>query len=534
MNENKLPYPTNIQGLLDNIKKQRFQQPEEVVTYCNQLLTYADSIEDTYLRSFAHMHLGDAYLSLGKLELSLQNLHLALPLQEQHAYSDLLCITYNLIGVNYCSQGDTLLSIDYWYKGLLLSLSCSNYAMCSKYYSNIGFTYLQYGDSVLALENFNKCEHMIEKCADRNEIGYVHSIMYLNYAHCYYALRKYDEALRYLKQSKEIMEPYTYQAQYLDYESIHAKLLYQLQQPEEAYTICKTIADLPVERLDYLEFFDHVLEVVYLLLELHKIDDAYQLLSKLSRILKSTPYHSKCLCLLKAYITYFQEVHNTTALQTCLRLYYEHYKKQEQENVQVIIKSIENRLFLEQENAEYEQLRKGNLRLSQLSTKDALTGLGNRYGLSTYNQTQFAHAKTNQLTYGIMIVDIDNLKKFNDSLGHIEGDRCIRTIASCIQKTVSSDCYVARYGGDEFFIIHIGKTSEELRGLAEQLLQEVESSHLCFEGTHGSECITLSIGIANGIPTAMHEVTHFIHLADNELYRVKRKTKNWYSITEVH
>ncbi len=96
------------------------------------------------------------------------------------------------------------------------------------------------------------------------------------------------------------------------------------------------------------------------------------------------------------------------------------------------------------------ELRKANVRLAQLSSTDALTGAFNRRYLDLFADS-WSTSIVPSLSNGVLMIDVDHFKLFNDLGGHAEGDRCLQLVAGAIRSALRSpDDIVVRYGGEEF------------------------------------------------------------------------------------
>jgi diguanylate cyclase (GGDEF)-like protein len=161
-------------------------------------------------------------------------------------------------------------------------------------------------------------------------------------------------------------------------------------------------------------------------------------------------------------------------------------------------------------------LKKANARLETLSSKDPLTNVYNRRYFYDTMEQQFQLAKRSRVSIGMLILDIDNFKNINDSLGHIAGDDVLITIGKTIDHLLKRNTdFVARYGGDEFVV---GLYDTPLEGALE-IANKIQNNlrHLP---------ATLSIGIFTEIPEGDDSVNSFIQKADEKLYESKRQGKN--------
>ncbi|MEQ1878298.1 MAG: GGDEF domain-containing protein, partial [Bdellovibrionia bacterium] len=92
-------------------------------------------------------------------------------------------------------------------------------------------------------------------------------------------------------------------------------------------------------------------------------------------------------------------------------------------------------------------------KVSDLATKDGLTGLKNHRSFKEELKRLYALAKRHGRTFGIVLLDVDHFKKFNDTYGHQQGDEVLKQVAVALQGAVRVEDFVARYGGEEFILL---------------------------------------------------------------------------------
>lgn len=169
--------------------------------------------------------------------------------------------------------------------------------------------------------------------------------------------------------------------------------------------------------------------------------------------------------------------------------------------------------------------------LSALSRLDALTGLANRRYLDEVLKIEWNRAIRHRFPLTIMMVDIDYFKLYNDSLGHIEGDECLRKIASTISSIASrAGDLVARYGGEEFLLLFPSTNQEQAKIQAQRLMDIVHQIAISHPNSQVSPQVTISVGIATIIPNQQDHISEFIDRADQALYAAKINGRNQYQI----
>jgi diguanylate cyclase (GGDEF)-like protein len=165
----------------------------------------------------------------------------------------------------------------------------------------------------------------------------------------------------------------------------------------------------------------------------------------------------------------------------------------------------------------YEQ--KINAKIQEVARTDDLTGLHNK---RAFNQN-FENGHDDKNTLGLLFIDVDHFKSYNDHYGHMEGDRALKTIAETISSFISASRYPYRIGGEEFGMILYNHTKGEAALLAQKLCKAVESLNILHEKSPYRH-ITVSIGIAVSDPSLDR---HALYLkADKALYRAKTLGRN--------
>ncbi len=164
-------------------------------------------------------------------------------------------------------------------------------------------------------------------------------------------------------------------------------------------------------------------------------------------------------------------------------------------------------------------------RLAFLSQHDSLTQLANREQFSARIASAITNARRSRGSIGVLMLDLDNFKQVNDTLGHDAGDRLLRSIAARLRDVVRDDDMVARLGGDEFGIL-LGdvETPNDCVGLVQRLFESLREPILL----RGHEMyVTCSIGISL-YPQDGALVQSLLSNADVAMYRAKEQGRDTY------
>ncbi|MCQ8102977.1 diguanylate cyclase [Methylomonas sp. SURF-2] len=162
----------------------------------------------------------------------------------------------------------------------------------------------------------------------------------------------------------------------------------------------------------------------------------------------------------------------------------------------------------------------------QLAYLDALTLLPNRRYYDAFVRREWKRATRHHYPLSMVMIDIDFFKAYNDNLGHVEGDQCLRQVARTLRHYFRrSGDLIARYGGEEFCVV-AACDSMQIMQLAEILRMAVEGMKLPHPDSKISQYVTISLGVATLIPRENVEFGDLLLHADRALYDAKHSGRN--------
>jgi len=164
-----------------------------------------------------------------------------------------------------------------------------------------------------------------------------------------------------------------------------------------------------------------------------------------------------------------------------------------------------------------------NGQLEELATTDGLTGLYNHRHFYTHLTEEVNRASRYQHPLSMIMADIDEFKKFNDTFGHVTGDSVLKIIAGLISDNARENDLVARYGGEEIAIILPETDLATTHLVAERMRLVIESSPDLIK--LAGKPVTVSFGLAQ-LDETTENTMDFVRLADTMLYRAKQKGRN--------
>ena len=145
-----------------------------------------------------------------------------------------------------------------------------------------------------------------------------------------------------------------------------------------------------------------------------------------------------------------------------------------------------------------QQLAEANSQLALVSRSDHLTNLLNRSAFEESLQLEYARSVRYQHQFGIIMMDVDCFKAFNDARGYQTGDTCLRRIAQAIRDYTRGTDFVARYGGDEFMILAPETPPEGLHILADRLRLAVLELEWPHPASTAGKIVSVSLGLSAG------------------------------------
>jgi diguanylate cyclase (GGDEF)-like protein len=184
--------------------------------------------------------------------------------------------------------------------------------------------------------------------------------------------------------------------------------------------------------------------------------------------------------------------------------------------------------------AEHAGLALSNLKLrsdlQQLSIHDPLTGLYNRRYMEEALERELRRAERKKSTVGVIMLDIDHFKAFNDGFGHAAGDDLLRALGSLVHARLRAGDIACRFGGEEFVLILPEASLEATREKAEELRAHVKAMEVrSLDKRLGPVSISLGIAIVPDHGRVREEV---LRVADAALYRAKGEGRDRVVVAE--
>jgi diguanylate cyclase (GGDEF)-like protein len=187
--------------------------------------------------------------------------------------------------------------------------------------------------------------------------------------------------------------------------------------------------------------------------------------------------------------------------------------------------TIENQALVDTLTRNKEDLEKLNEILTDMATRDGLTALHNHRHFYEVLTKELGRSNRHKRVFSLLFMDVDFFKRFNDTHGHLEGDKLLQGLAEIFTKRFRKTDLVARYGGEEFIVLLPETDKDGARIVAEDIRKLVEDHPFKGRETQPQEKVTVSIGLAS-FPDDGSDKESLIKSADEALYRAKSRGRN--------
>lgn len=174
-----------------------------------------------------------------------------------------------------------------------------------------------------------------------------------------------------------------------------------------------------------------------------------------------------------------------------------------------------------------EDLRSANLQLEAFSRTDGLLRIANRAYFEERIQQACAGAFRREQPLGLLMIDVDHFKQYNDLYGHPAGDACLKAVAQAVQGSMARTTdLVARYGGEELVVILPDTDAAGACVVAARVVDAVAALAVPHAGSSAAPHVTVSVGVVAQVPQSKNCNTALVQEADAALYEAKASGRN--------
>ncbi len=516
-------FDSDTQELIKKVKENNTGLQRGRQKLCRELIARAKKLNDEELLGYAYFYMGRClYFMQNQLKKSMQNMKKALFYAQKGQDVELLARIYNMLGIDSSNRGMQELAIEYYMTGKNHALQSDNYEVHAILNYNIGYSYMEMDDLDGAIKCFMKAYRYSKKCSSKNQTALYVRFVICCVAGIIYVLNRNDNRMKKMYDEMEklrhilgasvddaIQEPlnYIFRINYFHRigDTKHKK------EVEVEFKKSLFFAPMPVDSIG------DIVRYCEALVEHNHLKDAEDYIHLIETNVINTDIPHLNMDFYSMLAAFYDKKKDETGKQHAMTAYYENSQRQIQERKKAFT------FYMEMMDT-VEEIRLENIRLARQARTDVLTDISNRLDLMEVSESRFEKAKTDGVSIGIELFDIDKFKEYNDTYGHQVGDQCLVEIGRVL-KTLSSDrVYVARYGGDEFYILYYNMTDDEIMETAKALRDRLQE--IVVQTGKDDICgISVSQGIRNTVPTQHNKLWDYLYAADNAMYAVKQRNR---------
>ena len=527
-------YDKKIRELVNLVEEQYTLFDEEIFHNLGLLLGMAESIEDEALEGYVCYQLADAYYSF-HFDVDQMRHYLSEAIKSQQEVQDFALLTrsHNLLGITEFLRGNFALALDYYMTALQYceQMEAGEYSLSGIVKSNIARLYFSLNDYDHG--RYYAEEALYEISGNEVDSSYIPNMMsiYIFLGNIYLSRSRDIQAAKACMESVLTMaknSPFTGELlSGIDILSFSIRLAHYESKISERDLLIRRFVDKAVITALRTHMIEDVCDLADFFLEIDKLAECKKVLHLLEGKLSEINLPELQKRFMESKLRYFEKIEDEKSRNEVAYHYYAMVKQQEKEKVNAFLFALKIRKDLEDLKEQNAFMEEENVRLTQKADHDELTGLPNRYHLSTYADAAFERAYNARTPVGFEMVDLDYFKQYNDRYGHQAGDECLRLVAGEIKKLCAKHpgIYAARYGGDEFVLIFENMEDEELLGYAKELGDSVKALNLQHSEEVGGGVVTISQGIRNSVPLKKNRVWDYTFAADTALYNVKGRER---------
>lgn len=462
----------------------------------------------------------------GRLEECLSYLHESIRCIRGTNQEVELCRCYHMSGVVAQAQNNLVLAMEHYERARIYAKQNNRQFIYCLAVGNMANTYSSLGSYDKALGEYRECIKEMKRLGrlDNNQDN-MYCKMLASYGYCLLMTENKEEAMSVAEELKALIEEKCYIAAVeLTVYVFLAFGAYRNEEEREATEYTRKAVRVLMENDNIVADFDNVLKLIQYLIEVKDFEQLKLVLERMEPQAAIARNEGFLLQLLLYRLQYCSEDMNREKFLVRAQNFFSLKSKYEYAENNQVLRIMKMRNKLREIEEEQTRLMEENTKLIYQTQHDALSGLYNKRYMNRHMEAIFEEAMRKGLPLGVMFVDIDYFKQMNDRYGHQKGDECIVAIAEAI-KTCMAEDFAARYGGDEFVIITLGRTKAYVEERAQMLVNQIKEKQIPNEDSPDLKIVTVTIGGVHAIPHKPNKMWDFLSAADETLYHQKNEQK---------
>ena len=508
------------------VLENRRNDNDRVLEYCHKIIELADETGDEDALGFAYFYIGEVEYLTNSIDEMFDSMLNALRYLGNSGQWYLAARVYNVMGITSVSRGNTVAAMEYYMSGLYICEEHDVKSVQSSIELNLGYLYLDAGVYKEAEEYFLKAYNEYVRIPAEKRRNETLTMIYTNLATCHLLADELDKAKEYISKLKDECQASFCNMDYIYVECLEVRFHHICGDYESRDKIIDDVKRRLSGKVLIMDIFDDIYDFCNLMIEIDRLDVMQEIIEKLDEPIKKTQINNLKRKFITLKIKLYMKNGDKEACDGALISFFELSEKLEKDKQKMIASILHVINSVDKMEDKQRVLEAEKLKLLEMSETDQLTGIANRYRLVQYAQASLERCKRERIPLSYEVLDIDYFKQYNDTYGHQVGDECIKAVAGILSDIQNDSIFAARYGGDEFVVIYVGMSVEEVVRTAEVLKRRVQELGSVYKGTGVDVGVTISQGICHCIPEEDSKDRDYLYSADIMLYNVKRKKRN--------
>lgn len=496
------------------------------LAYCEELLEAAKQIDDFYGIAFAYAFLADYYITIREHHTCLQYVHKTKEIALAYNYLDLLVKIHIIEGMYHNANFDEIAAVQCYLDGLKVAQQLHDINTQMAVYNNIGVMFEEKDDNADGLLYIQKAYDLFNankaKISDHIDCVVIFNVIELDLKNglikqAIALFDKYYESLKLYVGEENIGILYVsqlYMAYYMNNIAYTTQMIDFFIQSGLHHTLNRNM---------YFSFYRDAFQIT---LKMEDKERADQLLRCMGTLCLQDDI-SQQLQLHLCWINFAETFHMENALIYSYKQYYQLQKQVSDVTNKFKAESMREKILVNDMQMEKESIMKEKQVLESKVKIDGLTRLFNRsYFINLINNLHHNH---NVEKLGIILLDVDYFKQYNDFYGHTQGDKVLQNVAQCLDINSDSRIFAARYGGDEFICACVNMSDEEIEYYLGKVKEDLTNMHIEHKKSKAADIVSISAGYANIKNDQFFQLDVAVNAADSALYQVKENGRNHFA-----
>lgn len=520
-------YNEIVQSWIREVQNNCMLDAELTLKYCNDIIQYGVKTKDESLLAFGYYYCGVEYYVLNDGTCFFEAFTEALSYLTKLEEWEMMAQSYNFLGITAMSRGNAVIAADYYRDAIECAKKAGRENFAHTIGINIGALNISCGRYEEAIEGLTpvydfylkntdfprRSEYMLALCANLAKANLFkdrikEAKQYFDYIHNNYK----DDADGYTMVSVLCTE-----AMYYD----------KVGDEANCEKLIARIHEITIPNVPIMDLFDDYYDYCKVLLDRDKAEEFWHIVDIMEPLVKRLNFTNLQMKLIGLKIKFYRKNGQGAEYLQAAGLYYELSERSEAETRTMMSNVLNLRRSLE-------NVKKENAILLEKSETDPLTQLSNRARMNAVSEELFGQSLCDGTAFAVEILDIDDFKGYNDSMGHQMGDECLVAVANAIKSMeIEHGAFAARYGGDEFILIYQNITKKQAVAYAAELRQKVMDLNIPYPKSKVADVVTITQGLCWDVPVSPNRMWDYLHAADVMLYRMKNKQRNNYCIGDL-